>query len=68
MGSDFLFATPSFVEGMARVLDVSGSIENLTYSTSRTPSEADTRALQSDWSVVGQDLQEAAEEYWASER
>ncbi|GAB4245398.1 MAG: hypothetical protein Kow00129_05300 [Thermoleophilia bacterium] len=63
MGSDFLFATPSFIEGMARTFDLGGAIEELSYNSSATPEEADARALGSDWSVVGQDLQRSLDEY-----
>jgi hypothetical protein len=63
MGTDFLFATPLFVEGFSRVLDLAGSVEDLTYNVSVTPLEADTLALRSDWLVTGRDLEDAAKEY-----
>jgi len=62
MGSDFLFAAPSFFEGMARVLDIRGTIEELSYNKSATPEEADVQALRSDWSVVVDDLDNSLEE------
>jgi len=62
MGSDFLFAAPSFFEGMARVLDIRGTIEELSYNKSSTPEEADVQALRSDWSVVVDDLDNSLEE------
>jgi hypothetical protein len=53
----FLFARPSFVEGMARIFDFGNSL-NL-YNESFTEQEADARALWSDWSMVGQDMNDA---------
>ena len=58
-GSDFLFATPSFKTGAGRVLDLWASLENYSYNFSRTPGEADCRAIGADWAVIGKDLQEA---------
>jgi hypothetical protein len=59
--SDFLFAQPSFLTGIARIFDFSGSI-NL-YNFSQTPEQADLRAIQNDWAMVGQDLNTALIEY-----
>lgn len=59
--SDFLFAMPSFKNGMARILDF-GSTLNI-YNTSDSSEEADCNALYSDWYVVGQDLYGAMKEY-----
>lgn len=50
----FLYARPSFIEGVARIFDFSGSLN--TYNTSSTPSAADYRAIYRDWEIVGQDL------------
>lgn len=55
--TDFLFAQPSFLSGVARVLDLFGTFDE--YNVSPTPAEADYRALRSDWAKVGQDLQAA---------
>lgn len=52
--SDFLFAQPSFVSGVARLLDLYGLYD--VYSSSSTEREADYKALLSDWRVVGQDI------------
>jgi hypothetical protein len=52
--SDFLFARPSFIEGVARMVDVGGSLN--TYNQSRTPEEADARAILEDWMAVGHDV------------
>ncbi len=53
--TDFLFARPSFLSGVAKVLDLFGTFTR--YNSSTTPDEADSRAIAADWGVVGQDLQ-----------
>ncbi len=58
--STLLFDRPSFVEGMARVLDFSGSLNE--YAESLSPEEADAAALASDWRAIGADLWGAVEE------
>ena len=54
MRTDYLFATPSFLSGVARLLDLSGRFD--VYNDSVDPSIADARAIYSDWRMVGQDL------------
>jgi len=49
-----LFTEPSFVEGMAHVVDIGGNFAK--YNESKTPSEADYKAIQLDWLCVGDDL------------
>jgi hypothetical protein len=55
--TEFLFARPSFLGGVARLLDLGGQVD--VYNQSATPSEADARALYSDWRMVGEDLHAA---------
>jgi hypothetical protein len=55
--STFLFATPSFASGFARALDLYGLYDRYNYSS--TEQEADSKAIWSDWSVVGQDIRSA---------
>lgn len=57
MGSDFLFAVPSFLRGVASALDIGGTF--VEYNQSSSPQEADAKALQSDWVMVGNDLRDA---------
>jgi hypothetical protein len=52
--TDFLYATPSFLTGAATVFAVSGF--SPTFNRSNTELEADSRAIYSDWSLVGQDI------------
>jgi hypothetical protein len=52
--SDFLFARPAPVFGLARFFDLSGSFDD--YNSSESPDEADAKAMYADWSVVGDSL------------
>jgi len=62
--SDFLVARPSFVSGVARLLDWYGFYD--AYNASRTGREADYKALLSDWYIVGQDIQDAMKAFESS--
>jgi hypothetical protein len=55
--SDILYARPSFLEGMARALDLGGTLQE--YNQSPTGAMADGYALRADWRAVGQDLTDA---------
>jgi hypothetical protein len=55
--TDFLFARPSFLEGVARVIDLGSTLQ--VYNTSDTPEQADRRALSEDFAAVGDDMREA---------
>ncbi|AFY68994.1 hypothetical protein Pse7367_0692 [Thalassoporum mexicanum PCC 7367] len=59
--SSFLFARPSFAEGVARIIDLGNTLNQ--YNVSPTPEEADSIALESDWMVIGRDLNNAMSEY-----
>ena len=52
--TDFLFARPSFLEGLARLADYFGVLQE--YNTSSTTEAADERAIRADWAAVGNDL------------
>jgi hypothetical protein len=52
--TDFLFARPSFIEGMARTIDLSGTLQE--YNKSATENEADGWAVYQDFKAVGGDL------------
>jgi len=62
--SDFLFARPSFVGGMASVLDLGATM--VVYNEAPTP-DADVRAMRSDWEVCGNDLR-AAFNHWEKQQ
>ncbi len=57
MGDYFLFENPSFVSGMSRVLDLGSTLNE--YNSTFFPEVADFYAIESDWAVVGSDLQTA---------
>ncbi len=52
--TDFLFARPAFLEGLARLADFFGVLQE--YNTSSTPTAADLRAIRADWEAVSADL------------
>ncbi|HEV2989639.1 MAG TPA: hypothetical protein VG759_14445 [Candidatus Angelobacter sp.] len=54
VSSHFLFAQPSLISGMARLLDLGGVFDSYNISE-----KADSVALFADWRVVGQDIQDA---------
>lgn len=58
--SDYLFARPSFIEGIARLIDPTGSLNS--YNRAPTPESADARALAEDWRAVGHDVRVALDE------
>lgn len=49
-----LFVIPSFWEGMARTLDIGGTMTE--FNRSPNPRVADALAMRADWMSVGQDL------------
>jgi len=50
----FLFAHPGFLQGFATAFDLGGTL--IEYNISRTPQEADARAIASDWAITGKDI------------
>lgn len=60
MSTFFLFARPGFIEGMARVLDLGGTLNE--YNRFLSPEAADAVALRQDWEAVGLDLMAAVEQ------
>jgi hypothetical protein len=63
--SDFLVASPSFASGAARLLDWCGTFDQ--YNESRNAQEADAIAMASDWSIVGDDICDAMEQFQVAE-
>lgn len=62
MGTDFLFAKPSFIGGMASAIDLGGILVS-EYNRSNTPREADYRALLADWKTVGKDISSVLDQF-----
>jgi len=52
--TNILFGRNSFTKGMGSVLNISGNYFDFNHS--KTSSEADFKALRSDWGMVGQDI------------
>jgi hypothetical protein len=59
--TDFLFASPSVMSGVARLVDFGCSFDS--YNNSSSPAEADARALVSDWYSVGDDIASAVDKF-----
>jgi hypothetical protein len=57
MRSDFLFAMPSWLTGVARTLDLAGQFDE--YNDSGTEGLADAKALFCDWRAIGDALRDA---------
>lgn len=59
--TSYLYATPTFLQGMAMTLDMSGSLTQ--YNENATPEEADAKAVKSDWYATGNDMRAAMKKY-----
>lgn len=57
--TSFLFPTPSFFEGMGRLMDLRGVLSRYNYAPSGEA--ADRVALTMDWHVVAEEISRAAE-------
>lgn len=62
--SDFLFARPSFIGGISKILDFGGTLK--IYNESPNERIADIKALSEDWKAVGSALRSALAEYRSS--
>jgi hypothetical protein len=56
-----LFARPSFLTGLVRLVDPFGTLNE--YNSEESGRKADYMALRSDWKAVGQDIQSAMNTY-----
>lgn len=56
-----LFSRPSFLEGMGRMFDSAGLLNDYQYD--QTEKKADFNALRSDWFAVGDDIRVAIKIY-----
>lgn len=61
----YLFARPNFLGGAAYIMDLGNTL--FMFNDSPTPEAADYMALKNDWVLVGQDVQEAIDNYAAPE-
>ncbi len=56
-----LFAKPSFIEGVSRLLDLGATLQR--YNDSVDENQADSQALKSDWKAIGNDLKSSIRTY-----
>ena len=54
MRTDFLFAQPTFLTGIGRLVDLFEVFDD--YNHSRTEAEADARGLYADFRITGEDI------------
>ena len=59
--ADFLTSESGFINGIATIVDLSGSFYE--YNRSENPGSVDQKAIANDWNIVGQDLKEAYVEF-----
>lgn len=59
--TDLLYNRPTFWGGLARCLDVGGTLRE--FNTSPTGQDADRIALASDWYAIGDDMHRAIREH-----
>jgi hypothetical protein len=52
--TDFLFPRRSFWTGFSSILNIFG--DPYKFNSSKTPEEADLKAIKSDWEMVGEDF------------
>jgi len=57
--TDFLLPNNDFIVGWGSVLNLLGSY--FEYDYSKTPNEADLKALESDWQNIGEDIRKSFE-------
>ena len=60
-----LYAVPSFVEGLGRVLDIGSTLNE--YNEDNTPNEADYLSILGDWYAVGDVIRSAVNDYETEE-
>ena len=61
MRPDFLFASPSWVSGASRTLDLFGQFDE--YNASSSEEAADAKALWLDWHSVGSSIVDAMKNF-----
>lgn len=55
--TNILFSRPTIIDGVASIFNISGNYFEFNYSESAE--EADSKAIESDWGVIGNDIIEA---------
>ncbi|HIJ54505.1 MAG TPA: hypothetical protein HPQ03_00100 [Deltaproteobacteria bacterium] len=64
--TDFLYARPTFISGVSRVMDLGNTLNE--YNSTFLPSVADYYAIKSDWIMVGSDIQAGISAYDEKEK
>lgn len=59
--TDYLFPKSDFITGVGSVFNIPGNFYE--FNSSKSGKEADIKALNNDWSMVGNDLYSAKEEF-----
>ncbi len=59
--ASFLFARPSFLEGVGRIVDFGNTLSQ--YNESQNGQQADALALYADWRAVGDSIRKATRKY-----
>lgn len=54
--TDFLFPKRSFLKGFSSVINIFGESSESLFNTSKSEEEADSKALSSDWEMIGRDF------------
>jgi hypothetical protein len=62
--TNILFNRPGFIDGVASIFNISGNYFEFNYS--EAGEEADRKAIESDWGVIGNDILEATEKLMES--
>lgn len=60
LDTGFLFSTPSYLSGAANIFNLGGNFYD--YNISASEEEADCKAIQNDFNMVGKDLENASME------
>lgn len=59
--TDLLFTQPSFIGGLASILDLGATLS--VYNDYSSSEETDFRALYSDWKITGNDIRSAMKSF-----
>jgi hypothetical protein len=55
--TNILFHRPSFIDGIGSIFDIAGNYYK--FNDQKSGEEADRKAIESDWGVVGNDIRQA---------
>lgn len=58
--TNILFHRPSFIDGIGSIFNLAGNYFEFNYS--KSSEEADRKAIESDWNMIGNDIEKATKE------